>query len=1164
MPKLFLDIFNISAAASWLIAAAVLVRFLLKNRAPKWTLCLLWAIVGIRLVIPFSFESDFSLLPSRQAINTEAVYFETAAIDELSNSNINGETESTPKMPSIIQKTPAKYIDSGIDAVDTRVNTAIAETVSQTPSETENPLKKATDIAAIIWLFGIAAMAFYGIVNYILLKKRIGAFITDGNGIRRSEAVGSPFILGMLRPKIYLPFGLSDETEAHIIAHEMAHLKRKDYLIKPLGYAILTVHWFNPLVWVAYILLCRDIEMACDEKVVKNMSAEGRKAYASSLLECGIKRTSIAACPVAFGEIGVKQRVKNAINYKKPIFWIIIIAIIACIAVAVFFLTTPPEDSDSSEPMQGENGNSEAKSIEFSQLLFNSQLTDDAAIFPEKTKVFPIYTLEEFQNITAGATDKNLLQFAKSINDETFADNMLILSYFWTQSVTEIQAAEVTVQDKNVTVDIIYELPVDAQKMNIYPKVMIIRIRKADVEGCETFVTKQTELAKRYAADEADKIEFVQYSFGGVHTEHSSLSTPSTIPATKITSQAELFTFLASYEYDGIGKDLTKTANSIPADYFSNKALVFIPYNLPLDTKIDNVYSDEDYLMVQATLNYSDSLTTESATGIFAVEISKTDIYDTAKVKCFLKANFNTSNENNAFADPNANAVKTEIITVNGSFSGEYIPTDGSLTGEYIPPEIASFAVVDSESALEKLFDIYIYNGNEYSLRDFTQTLSEDYFEKKLFVAISALKRGNAQFGITAYECDGVLSYIKVNVTEANDKIDQTEEIVFLVEIEKLPVAERFSIIVEPEDMSETDKEQINIPAAVYNIAYNSYWAERDADFSLLYDESGLFSNDSKPYLIDTEDKLAAFMDTYASSHPEDDSWGSLNSFADSLTEEFFRDNALIITYFLTPSVPTSAAITNIYSAEGCVYIEIAYDNYGNFDAIGENLLVAEVKKADISNCTSFKTKINNLTNMYFYQDVLNNYQAMAEYLFTEDYEKHIDDERFAYLGNNAELQYRWDSMKSAAMNDVLSNENLQFGYALKDLNGDNAPELLLLSNDYCIRAIFTQSGLSDAFWNRYTAKLTSSNEILTFGSNGASNTVYELKRLNLYNQWETIITLGSDTHENGEALYYQEIGNDRTVISGEEFSKKVSEYLSAAQNNSELIYFPVDYMPFE
>ena len=314
MTEFFLNIVNMSISASWLVFAVLLLRLLLK-KAPKWINVLLWGIVAVRLICPFSFESVLSLIPSSQTIN-----------------------------PEIALNSPV--IDSGVTIIDNVINPIIGEgTISIQPEKDVNLFQHIMPYLAGIWLVGIAALLIYTAISFIRLKRKSGTAVLLRDNIYQSEAVVSPFVLGMVKPKIYLPFNMNEQDMEHVIAHEQAHLRRKDHLWKPLGFLILTLHWFNPMVWLGYILLCRDIELACDEKVVKDFNNEQKADYSQALLTCSVNRRMIAACPVAFGEVGVKNRVKSVLNYKKPAFWLVIVAIVISIVVAVCFLTNPKNTS---------------------------------------------------------------------------------------------------------------------------------------------------------------------------------------------------------------------------------------------------------------------------------------------------------------------------------------------------------------------------------------------------------------------------------------------------------------------------------------------------------------------------------------------------------------------------------------------------------------------------------------------------------------------------------------------------------------------------------------------------------------------------------------------------------------------------------------------------
>ena len=232
-------------------------------------------------------------------------------------------------------------ISTGISSLDNIVNPIITQTFAPKGYTSANPLQILIPVASIVWLTGIAAMLIYTAVSYILLRRKVATAVLLRNHIYQSENVPSPFVLGILKPKIYLPFQLDGQSLEHVIAHEMSHIRRKDHWWKPIGFLLLALHWFNPLMWVGYILLCRDIELACDENVIKELDNENRANYTEALVACSVNRRRIAACPLAFGEVGVKERVKSVMNYKKPAFWIVVAAIVSCIVVAVCFLTNP-------------------------------------------------------------------------------------------------------------------------------------------------------------------------------------------------------------------------------------------------------------------------------------------------------------------------------------------------------------------------------------------------------------------------------------------------------------------------------------------------------------------------------------------------------------------------------------------------------------------------------------------------------------------------------------------------------------------------------------------------------------------------------------------------------------------------------------------------------
>lgn len=310
MDQVFLQIFNTALTAGWLVLAVILARLLLK-KAPAWIKCALWAIVAVRLVWPFSFESVLSLLPSVETIPPSQLY------------------EIAPQ------------VNTGISSLNAAINPVFTETFRSEPVNSVNPLQVAASLAGWVWVLGMVAMAVYAAISYLRIRRRVRVNVPEGEGVYLCDQIPAPFILGILKPKIYLPADLPREKWDSILAHERAHLVRRDHWWKPLGFALLTVFWFHPLLWVAYILLCRDVELACDERVIKSLTAEEKQDYSNTLLECSIPGRWITACPLAFGETGVKQRIKAVLHYKKPALWILIIALIACSVLAVGFLTDP-------------------------------------------------------------------------------------------------------------------------------------------------------------------------------------------------------------------------------------------------------------------------------------------------------------------------------------------------------------------------------------------------------------------------------------------------------------------------------------------------------------------------------------------------------------------------------------------------------------------------------------------------------------------------------------------------------------------------------------------------------------------------------------------------------------------------------------------------------
>ena len=316
MAAVFLKLLNLSISASWLVLAVLVLR-LVSKRSPKWMNVLLWGMVALRLMLPFSIESALSLIPSAETLSPEVVRFD-----------------------------PAPTITSGVEFIDNAVNPSLSESFAAAPLASVNPLYVWTYLAGWVWLIGLGAMLLYALVSYLRLRRRVSVSLCVRENIYLCDAISSPFILGVVKPRIYLPSGLDEVQRQNVLSHERAHLARRDHWWKPLGFALLAVYWFNPVLWLAYALLCRDIELACDERVIRTMDESAVKTYSTVLLACSIPRKAVITCPLAFGEVGVKERVRNALHYKKPAFWVVAASVTVCVVVAMCFLTDPPTDTD--------------------------------------------------------------------------------------------------------------------------------------------------------------------------------------------------------------------------------------------------------------------------------------------------------------------------------------------------------------------------------------------------------------------------------------------------------------------------------------------------------------------------------------------------------------------------------------------------------------------------------------------------------------------------------------------------------------------------------------------------------------------------------------------------------------------------------------------------
>jgi len=314
----FLKLLNMSITAGWFILAVLCIRLIFR-KIPKWMNCFLWGAVAIRLICPFSIESPFSLLPSAEPVKSSTI--------------VEGKVQNY--IPSI---------DSHLTIVENTINPMLTEAFAYNESDSAAPLQAVTYAAGIVWICGVILLIIFALGSVIRLHKLVREAVCVRDNIYICDAVKSPFILGIARPRVYLSSALSEKEMNYIIAHEAAHLKRKDHWWKSLGYFLLCIYWFQPLCWVAYTMFCKDIELACDEKAAGAMTFHEKKEYSEVLLSCARQRSLVMVCPLAFGEVGVKERVRSVLNYKKPALWIVIAALAVCVILAICFLTNPAKE----------------------------------------------------------------------------------------------------------------------------------------------------------------------------------------------------------------------------------------------------------------------------------------------------------------------------------------------------------------------------------------------------------------------------------------------------------------------------------------------------------------------------------------------------------------------------------------------------------------------------------------------------------------------------------------------------------------------------------------------------------------------------------------------------------------------------------------------------
>ncbi|MGN1344838.1 MAG: M56 family metallopeptidase [Traorella sp.] len=405
MEKVFLNLFNISIMASYLIIVIILIRIIFK-KIPKWICCILWGIVGIRLCFPFSIESVMSLLPASQIIDPSI-----------------GTSSSTFD--------PNYFIDNS-------TNTTLIHEINHSAN------LQIYHILTYIWLIGMILMMIYCFISYYKIYRKVSISILYQKNIYFCDEINTPFILGIINPKIYLPSSIEKQIIPYVLEHERAHLKRKDQFIKPFGYLLLCIYWMNPLVWIAYILLCRDIESACDEKVIQKKDNTFIKGYSKALLDCSVSRKMIMVCPLAFGEVSVKQRIKSILNYKNPSFWVIVLSLALCMIIAISFLTIPKSEISDFSIKTNFKGKVELTSSQQEQLIqyldeyqFNSE---NKTTIDTSQNLFAIDYVKDEKNYTWYITQDKIALFIHqkdNIIEFSGSDNQLFETLKKYQSVNE-------------------------------------------------------------------------------------------------------------------------------------------------------------------------------------------------------------------------------------------------------------------------------------------------------------------------------------------------------------------------------------------------------------------------------------------------------------------------------------------------------------------------------------------------------------------------------------------------------------------------------------------------------------------------------------------------------------------------------------------------------
>lgn len=490
MTDLFFDIINTSISAAWTVLAVLLVRLFLK-RASKSAATLLWMIVALRLVFPFSIQSAFSLIPSAEIVSSSIL------------------SDTTPS------------VDTGIEFINEPINNLLADSLSPGIGDSANPLQILTPVLIAVWLIGMAAILLYAAISYALLAHKLAFSVRYTDNIYRSDLVRSPFILGVFRPRIYIPFGSDDKACEYAILHENAHLARKDHIRKLIAYILLSVHWFNPLIWLAYILFCRDIELACDERAISQLDNEQRADYAQALLPYSSGNFSISVCPTAFSENDISRRVRAILKYRKPALLGAVAAVVLCVVLAVCFLTEPLSPTDSVKLIEHStpgNGFAAEYALDFSNAVNGCEIWAEQWINGTCSKSSIVTAAKETKRLglKVQLRKENEVYTGVDIQIDTDESGGSLLTYFaspdaqdilgWSfASFEEEKMYEIAPGDSMVIAALAFDvgngvrtfspesLTVESERLMSYDRIIVIKVRACSDE--DLALTSKTAMA---------------------------------------------------------------------------------------------------------------------------------------------------------------------------------------------------------------------------------------------------------------------------------------------------------------------------------------------------------------------------------------------------------------------------------------------------------------------------------------------------------------------------------------------------------------------------------------------------------------------------------------------------------------------------------------------